>query len=139
MLLLRRRLPRVEREPACGLISPDEFDRDIDCGNYIGFTNGVYDVFHDRFMPKGSVPFNVLVSMTARYAYAGPEDPLFPEMRCSGRSMNHGLVAHLVIQNPDSHFESRRRGAVPRSASQVFIPGHSRRHFLLFRGGGGST
>jgi hypothetical protein len=41
----------------------------------------VYDVFHDRFMPKGSVPFNVLVSMTARYAYAGPEDPLFPEMR----------------------------------------------------------
>jgi hypothetical protein len=64
-----------------GLISPAEFERELDMGNYIGFTNGVYDILNDRFMPKGSVPFNVLVSMCTNYAYVGPDDPKFPEAR----------------------------------------------------------
>ena len=64
-----------------GLVSPDEFERELDMGNYIGFTNGVYDVYHDRFLPKGSVPLNVLVSMSTNYAYVGPDDARFPEMR----------------------------------------------------------
>jgi hypothetical protein len=62
-------------------VSPDVFERKIDVGNYIGFTNGVYDVYNDRFMPKGRVPLNVLVSMSTNYDYVPPEDPLFPEMR----------------------------------------------------------
>ena len=64
-----------------GLVSPDEFERELDMGNYIGFTNGVYDVYHDRFLPKGGVPLNVLVSMSTNYAYVGPDDARFPEMR----------------------------------------------------------
>ena len=64
-----------------GLVSPDVFERELDMGNYIGFTNGVYDVYHDRFLPKGGVPLNVLVSMSTNYAYVGPDDARFPEMR----------------------------------------------------------
>jgi hypothetical protein len=65
----------------CGLVSPDEFERELDMGNYIGFTNGVYDIQNDLFMPKGRVPLNVLVSMSTNYAYVPPDDPKLPEMR----------------------------------------------------------
>ena len=64
-----------------GLVTPDEFERELDMGNYIGFTNGVYDIYNDRFMPKGSVPLNVLVSMSTNYAYVSPDDPRMPDMR----------------------------------------------------------
>jgi hypothetical protein len=73
-------LTNDEKLARCGLISPQEFQLKLDTGNYIGFKNGVYDILHDRFMPKGSVPFNVLVSMCTNYDYVGPDDAKFPEM-----------------------------------------------------------
>jgi hypothetical protein len=73
-------LTNDEKLARCGLISPQEFQLKLDTGNYIGFKNGVYDILHDRFMPKGTVPFNVLVSMCTNYDYVGPDDAKFPEM-----------------------------------------------------------
>jgi hypothetical protein len=73
-------LTNDEKLARCGLISPHEFQLKLDTGNYIGFRNGVYDILHDRFMPKGTVPFNVLVSMCTNYDYVGPDDAKFPEM-----------------------------------------------------------
>jgi hypothetical protein len=60
---------------ACGLCTTEQFDRDLDAGDYIGFTNGVFDVANLTFLPKGEVPFNVLVCKTTRYAYVAPDDP----------------------------------------------------------------
>jgi hypothetical protein len=74
-------MQNARRLAGCGLVSPDEFERELDMGNYIGFTNGVYDVSNDRFMPKGRVPLNVLVCMSTNYAYVPPDDARFPEMR----------------------------------------------------------
>ena len=71
----------VEQLKSCGIVSPDKFERELDMGNYIGFTNGVYDVFNDRFMKQGSVPLNVLVSMCTNYDYVGPDDEKFQENR----------------------------------------------------------
>jgi hypothetical protein len=71
----------VEQLGWCGLVSPNEFERKLDMGNYIGFTNGVYDILNDRFLPKGGVPLNVLVSMCTNYDYVAPGDLKFPEMR----------------------------------------------------------
>jgi hypothetical protein len=71
----------VERLARCGLVSPNDFQLKLDMGNYIGFKNGVYDILHDRFLPKGSVPLNVLVSMCTNYDYVGPDDAKFPQMR----------------------------------------------------------
>jgi hypothetical protein len=71
----------VEQLGWCGLVSPNDFQLKLDTGNYIGFKNGVYDILHDRFLPRGSVPLNVLVSMCTNYDYVGPDDPKFPEMR----------------------------------------------------------
>jgi hypothetical protein len=65
----------------CGLVSPDKFERELDMGNYIGFTNGVYDILNDRFLPMGHVPLNVLVSMSTNYAYVPPDDAHFEENR----------------------------------------------------------
>jgi hypothetical protein len=75
------KMQNPRRLAKCGLICPTEFERELDMGNYIGFTNGVYDILNDRFMPKGSVPLNVLVSMCTGYGYVGPDDPKFLEMR----------------------------------------------------------
>jgi hypothetical protein len=69
------------RLAGCGLVDPEEFECEMDMGNYIGFTNGVYDITNDRFMPKGRVPLNVLVSMSTKYAYVPPDDARMPEMR----------------------------------------------------------
>ena len=71
----------VARLARCGLVSPNDFQLELDMGNYIGFKNGVYDILHDRFLPRGSVPLNVLVSMCTNYDYVGPDDAKFPEMR----------------------------------------------------------
>jgi phage/plasmid-associated DNA primase len=74
-------IKHVKRLAKCGLISPTEFERTLDTGNFIGLTNGVFDVTGDRFMPTGSVPLNVLVSVTTRFSYVGEDDPAFPENR----------------------------------------------------------
>jgi hypothetical protein len=71
----------VEQLGWCGLVSPNDFQLELDMGNYIGFKNGVYDILHDRFLPRGSVPLNVLVSMCTNYDYVAPDDPKFPQMR----------------------------------------------------------
>ena len=71
----------VEQLQGCGLVSPNAFERELDMGNYIGFTNGVYDILNDRFMQKGSVPLNVVVSMCTNYDYVRPDDALFPQRR----------------------------------------------------------
>jgi len=65
---------------ACGLCTTEKFDRDLDAGDYIGFTNGVFDVATLTFLPKGEVPFNVLACKTTRYAYVPPDDP-----RCAAK------------------------------------------------------
>jgi hypothetical protein len=65
----------------CGLVSPDEFERELDMDNLIGFKNGVYDISRDKFLPKGRVPLNVVVSMCTNYDYVAPDDAQFPEMR----------------------------------------------------------
>jgi tetratricopeptide (TPR) repeat protein len=65
----------AEQLAECGLVSPEEFEREMDMGNYIGFANGVYDILNDRFMPKGRVPLNVLASMCTNYDYVGTDDP----------------------------------------------------------------
>ena len=83
----------VEQLETCGLVSPDEFERELDMDNYIGFKNGVYDVYNDRFMQRGSVPLNVRVSMCTNYAYVGPDDPAFPEMRAQIEELYRTLHA----------------------------------------------
>jgi hypothetical protein len=75
------KMQNPRRLAKCGLVSPNDFQLELDMGNYIGFKNGVYDILNDRFLPKGSVPFNVLVSMSTNYDYVPPDDPRFPENR----------------------------------------------------------
>ncbi len=87
------KMQNPRRLAKCGFISPTEFERELDMGNYIGFTNGVYDMHNDRFIPKGSVPLNVLVSMCTGYAYVGPEDPNFLEMRAQIEEFYRTLFA----------------------------------------------
>jgi hypothetical protein len=89
-----------------GLVSPDEFERKIDVGNYIGFKNGVYDVLNDRFMPKGRVPLNVLVSMSTNYDYASPDDPSFPEMRAQIEEFYRKLHASDYSDPSDAQLEA---------------------------------
>ena len=74
-------LKNIKQLVKCGLVSPDEFERELDMGNYIGFKNGVYDIYNDRFMQKGRVPLNVVVSMCTNYEFVPPDDPRFPENR----------------------------------------------------------
>ena len=93
-------LKNVERLVTCGLVDPEEFEREMDMGNFIGFTNGVYDILNDRFMPRGSVPLNVLVSMCTNYAYVGPDDAKFPEMRAQIEELYRTLHAD-DYENPN--------------------------------------
>jgi hypothetical protein len=86
-------LKDVEQLSECGLVSPEAFELEMDMGNYIGFTNGVYDILNDRFMPKGRVPLNVLVSLSTNYAYVGTDDPRFPEMRAQIEELYRTLHA----------------------------------------------
>jgi len=53
----------------------------------------VYDMHNDRFLPKGSVPLNMLVSMSTNYAYVGPDDPRFLEMRAQIEEFYRTLFA----------------------------------------------
>jgi hypothetical protein len=83
----------IKQLAECGLVSPEAFELEMDMGNYIGFTNGVYDILNDRFMPKGRVPLNVLVSLSTNYAYVPPDDPRFPEMRAQIEELYRTLHA----------------------------------------------
>jgi hypothetical protein len=55
-----------------GLLTPTEFFEKLDESPYlIGFNNGVFDMQHYKFYPKGAVPPDVLVSYTTKYDYIG--------------------------------------------------------------------
>ena len=60
---------------------PDETERRMDSGAFIGFRNGVFDVLNDRFWERGTVPPSITVRMSTGYDYLGPDDPAFPDMR----------------------------------------------------------
>ena len=94
----------VKRLAACGLCSPADFERELDMGNYIGFRNGVYDVLHDRFMPRGRVPLNVLVSMCTQYDYVAPDDARVSAKRAEIEAFYRTLHA----ENYDDPNDERR-------------------------------
>ena len=106
----------VEQLRACGLVSPEEFEREMDMGNYIGFTNGVYDILNDRFMPQGTVPLNVLVSMCTNYAYVNPDDARFPE----NRAQIEELYRTLHAENYDDPNDERLAAMWLLSGSLLF-------------------
>ena len=97
----------------------------MDMGNYIGFTNSVYDVLQRPVMPRGSVPLNVLVSMCTNYAYVGPDDARFPEMRAQIEALYRTVHAEdyndpnderlaamwLLMTQPPVHCSGRRHSA----------------------------
>ena len=62
-------------------VRPQELAYTLDTEDFIGLTNGVFDVMNNVFFPIGSVPPGVRVGMCTNYAYVGPDDPLYPEMR----------------------------------------------------------
>ena len=66
----------VERE---GRMSAREIEREMDSGDYIGMRNGVYDLRVGRFMPTGTVPRSVLVSMRVKYDYVEAKGELSAE------------------------------------------------------------
>ena len=76
-----------------GRMSTLEFERAMDAGAYIGLRNGVFDLRNKRFMPKGSVPLNILVSMRVDYDYVRPDDPAFPENRAQIHELYRTLFA----------------------------------------------
>jgi hypothetical protein len=101
-------LTNNDKLEACGLCSTEEFDRKLDAGDYIGFTNGVFDVGNLRWLPKGSVPFNVLVCKTTRYAYVGPEDPRFAEKRAEIDEFYRTLHADDYANPDDENLATMR-------------------------------
>ena len=92
----------------CGLMSPEEFHDKLDTGEYIGFTNGVYDTNRDVFMPRGRVGHNVLVSMTTKYAYVGPEDPRAERM-CVEIMQYYATLFASDAANPNDELVSKAR------------------------------
>ena len=86
-------LKNIEQLAKCGLPTPDAFEREMDMGSYIGFKNGVYDLLNDRFMPRGAVPLDVLVSMSTEYDYVAPDHPSFPEKRAQIDAFYRSLFA----------------------------------------------
>ena len=62
-------------------VRPQELAYTLDTEDFIGLTNGVFDVMNNVFFPIGSVPPGAPVGMCTNYAYVGPDDPLYPEMR----------------------------------------------------------
>jgi hypothetical protein len=80
-------------------VNPNDFQRKLDTGNYIGFKNGVHDILHDRFLPRCSVPLNELVIMCTNYDYVGPDDAKFPEMRMQIEEFYRKLHADDSLSN----------------------------------------
>jgi hypothetical protein len=69
-----KRMHDLLKEP---LLEAIGLERAMDAGPYyIGMKNGVFDLRNRRFIPKGAVPLNTLVSMRTRYAYPEQSDPV---------------------------------------------------------------
>jgi hypothetical protein len=124
----------VERLARCGLVSPNNFQLELDMGNYIGFTNGVYDILNDRFLPRGSVPLNVLVSMCTNYDYVGPDDPKFPENRAQIEEFYRKLHAD-DYQNPNDE----RLAAMWLLAGSLLFRGNVCKKAFVFLGSEGDN
>ena len=127
-------LTNDEKLARCGLISPQEFQLKLDTGNYIGFRNGVYDILHDRFMPKGTVPFNVLVSMCTNYDYVGPDDAKFPENRAQIEEFYRKLHAD-DYENPNDE----RLAAMWLLAGSLLFRGNVCKKAFVFLGSEGDN
>ena len=123
----------VERLEACGLVDPEVFERKLDMGNYIGFSNGVYDILNDRFLPKGRVPLNVLVSMCTNYDYVGPDDPKFPEIRAQIEEFYRRLFADDYGDPNDE-----RLAAMWLLAGSLLVRGNEHKKAVVFFGDGDS-
>eukprot|EP00854_Cymbomonas_tetramitiformis_P007890 gene7890-9369_t len=83
---LRSATERILKAPdqyiQMGLPTPSEFFDNLDEREYlIGFDNGVYDLEHSRFYPRGSVPTDFLVTMSVKYDYAEIDLRLQAEMK----------------------------------------------------------
>jgi hypothetical protein len=52
-----------------GRMCPIYLEHAMDTGDYMGMNNGVYNLRDLRFMPKGTIPRAVLVSMSVDYDY----------------------------------------------------------------------
>jgi hypothetical protein len=127
-------IKHVKRLSKCGLISPAEFERKLDTGNFIGLTNGVYDVNRDRFMPTGTVPLNVLVSVTTRYEYVGEDDPAFPENRAQLEELYRTLHAEDYT-DPDDE----RLRAMWLFAGSLLSRGNNNKKAFIFLGSEGDN
>jgi hypothetical protein len=68
-----KRMHDLLKEP---LLEAIGLERAMDAGPYIGMKNGVFDLRNRRFIHKGAVPLNTLVSMRTRYAYPEQSDPV---------------------------------------------------------------
>ena len=124
----------VERLAGCGLVSPSDFQLKLDTGNYIGFKNGVYDILNDRFLPRGSVPLNVLVSMCTNYDYVGPDDPKFPETRAQIEEFYRKLHAD-DYENPNDE----RLAAMWLLAGSLLFRGNVCKKAFVFLGSEGDN
>jgi phage/plasmid-associated DNA primase len=117
-----------------GLMSPDQFDRELDQGDYIGLTNGVYDVDNLRFMEKGQVPVNVLVSKTTRYAYIGPDDPRFHAKRAEIQELYRTTHASDYNDPDDVNLATMRM-----LAGSFLTRGNSYKKVIVFLGAAGDN
>jgi phage/plasmid-associated DNA primase len=124
----------VERLARCGLVSPNDFQLELDMGNYIGFKNGVYDILNDRFLPRGSVPLNVLVSMCTNYDYVGPDDAKFPEARAQIEEFYRKLHAD-DYENPNDE----RLAAMWLLAGSLLFRGNVCKKAFVFLGSEGDN
>jgi hypothetical protein len=118
----------------CGLLSLEEFDRALDTGNYIGFTNGVYDIQNDHFFPKGRVPFNVLVCKTTRYAYVGTDDPQFASKRVEIQEFYRTLHADNYNDPDDANLATMWM-----LAGSFLMRGNSYKKVIVFLGSEGDN
>jgi hypothetical protein len=62
-----------------GRITPADLESAMDAADYIGMKNGIFDLRARRFIPKGTVPRGILVSMTVRFDYIDLHAPLSHE------------------------------------------------------------
>jgi hypothetical protein len=66
---MHSRLMDAELLERDGRMCPIYLEHAMDTGDYMGMNNGVYDLSDLRFMPKGTIPRAVLVSMSVDYDY----------------------------------------------------------------------
>ena len=91
-----------------GGVCPQELDYTLDTTDFIGLTNGVFDPNNNVFFPIGSVPSGVRVSMCTNYAYVGPDDALYPEMRAEINEFLRTVHADDYDDANDARLEAMR-------------------------------